>query len=154
LPERASTKFGQQIPGLLQPARRSESVNRFHRLALFVLFSAAWLRPAGGATESLEQTIDYLFHYIAESHAVFIRNGSEHTPQEAVDHIRDKYQYYREKIKTPEDFIRLAASKSMLSGQPYLVRPPGEKERRLDQWLREALLAHRQMLAASHASGR
>jgi hypothetical protein len=46
-------------------------------------------------------------------------------------------------IKTPEDFIRLSASKSLLSGKPYLVRTSDGKETRLDEWLTEALEAHR-----------
>jgi hypothetical protein len=95
------------------------------------------------AKESLEQTIDYLLHKIETSKATFIRNGKEHTPAEAVSHIREKYDHFKEEIKTPEDFIRLSASKSLLTGQPYLVRTPHGKEMHLDAWLTEALKAHR-----------
>jgi hypothetical protein len=42
-----------------------------------------------------------------------------------------------------EDFIRLAASKSLLTGQPYVVRTRDGKEMHLDAWLTEALNAHR-----------
>lgn len=95
------------------------------------------------AGESLEQTINYLLNYIATSQVTFIRNGAAHTPAEGVEHVRAKYEHFKNEIKTPEDFIRLAATKSLLSSQPYLVKLEGSKERRLDEWLNEALKAHR-----------
>ena len=95
------------------------------------------------AGESLEQTIDYLFHYVETSKATFIRNGAEHTPAEAASHIKAKYEHFKNQIKTPEDFIRLSASKSLLTGKPYLVRTSDGKETQLDAWLTEALKEHR-----------
>jgi hypothetical protein len=96
------------------------------------------------AAESLEQTIGYLISYVAHSDATFIRNGEPHTGTEASAHIKAKYEHFKNQIKTPEDFIRLSASKSLLSGKPYLVRPKAGKETRLDEWLTEALKQHRQ----------
>jgi len=95
------------------------------------------------ATETLQQTIDYLIDYVAKSDATFIRNGQSHTPVEAADHIKAKYEHFKNEIKTPEDFIRLSASKSLLTGKPYLVRTPDGKEMHLDAWLGEALKQHR-----------
>ena len=92
--------------------------------------------------ESLDDTINYLLDCVANSHATFIRNGQTHTPQEAVNHIKAKYEHFKSEIKTPEDFIRLSASKSLLTGQPYLVRMPDGKEVRLDAWLTTALKEH------------
>jgi uncharacterized protein DUF5329 len=91
------------------------------------------------AAESLEQTINYLLHHIETSNATFIRNGVEHTPAEAVAHVKAKYEHFKSQIKTPEDFIRLSASKSLLTGKPYLVRTSDGKEMHLDAWLTEAL---------------
>ncbi|MEY2487112.1 MAG: hypothetical protein QOH39_2760 [Verrucomicrobiota bacterium] len=95
------------------------------------------------AAESLDQTINYLIDYVARSNASFIRNGTPHTPAEAVAHIKAKYEHFKPQIKTPEDFIRLSASKSLLTGQPYLVRTTDGKEMQLDAWLTDALKAHR-----------
>src|ERR1700730_5520020 len=95
------------------------------------------------AGESLEQTIAYLTDYVAKSKTTFIRNGAEHTPAEAAAHIQAKYRHFKGEIKTPEDFIRLSASKSLLTGQPYLVRTADGKETRLDVWLTNALKEHR-----------
>jgi Family of unknown function (DUF5329) len=107
---------------------------------LFVFGGAGKL----SAAESLEQTIQYLLDYVGKSNATFIRNGQKHTPAEAVTHIKAKYEHFKGEIKTPEDFIRVSASKSLLSGQPYLVRAGDGKEMRLDTWLTDALKAHRE----------
>jgi len=54
--------------------------------------------------------------------AVFIRNGSEHTPREAAEHLRLKLGKAGRRVRTAEDFIRYCASRSSLSGKPYLIR--------------------------------
>ena len=95
------------------------------------------------AEESLDESIKYLLDYVAKSDATFIRNGQTHTPQEAVSHIKAKYEHFKSEIKTPEDFIRLSASKSLLTGQPYLVKTRDGKEMPLSDWLANALKAHR-----------
>ena len=95
------------------------------------------------AAESLDDSIKFLLDYVAKSDATFIRNGQTHTPQEAVNHIKTKYEHFKSEIKTPEDFIRLSASKSLLTGQAYLVRTPDGKETQLDEWLTQALKRHR-----------
>jgi hypothetical protein len=106
---------------------------------VFLAFSIGQLLPA----ESLNDSINYLLDYIANSDATFIRNGQTHTPQEAVDHIKAKYEHFKNEIKTPEDFIRLSASKSLLTGQPYLVRTKDGKEMQLSAWLTDALKKRR-----------
>jgi hypothetical protein len=111
---------------------------------LFIaLFSIVCLGRPLTAAESLDETIHYLLDYVAKSDATFVRNGQTHTPQEAVNHIKAKYEHFKKEIKTPEDFIRLSASKSLLTGQPYLVRTKDGKEMHLDAWLTEALKKHR-----------
>jgi len=113
-------------------------------LAIAIVFA---LTPEKAKAESLEQTINYLLDYAAKSDATFIRNGQTHTAQEAVDHIKAKYEHFKSEIKTPEDFIRLSASKSLLTGQPYLVRTKDGKEIQLSAWLTDALKAHRNEIA-------
>jgi hypothetical protein len=120
-------------------------IPRSRPLLTFVLLFACAGQTLG--RESLEQTIDYLIGYVGKSNATFIRNGVSHTPAEAVAHIKAKYDHFKEQIKTPEDFIRLSASKSLLTGKPYLVRTPEGKEMHLDAWLTEALKAHRAQTA-------
>src|SRR6185312_3900903 len=112
-------------------------------VGVFVLLTICSAIPARAA-ESLEQTIAFLLHRIETTDATFIRNGQAHTPQEAVAHVRAKYEHFKAQIKTPEDFIRLAATKSLLTGQPYLVRTRDGKEMPLNTWLTDALREHRQ----------
>ena len=114
---------------------------RVRVLVALVLFAV----PAAQivAKESLDESIKYLLDYVPNSDATFIRNGQTHTPQEAAAHIKAKYEHFKNEIKTPEDFIRLSASKSLLTGQPYLVRTADGKEMHLDAWLTEALKKHR-----------
>lgn len=54
--------------------------------------------------------------------ATFIRNGSEHTPQEAADHLEAKWEKHSSKIRTAEDFIKHLATKSSTSGEKYMIR--------------------------------
>jgi len=110
---------------------------------VYVLLAICSAVPARAA-ESLEQTIAFLLHRIETADATFIRNGQTHTPQEAVAHVRAKYEHFKGQIKTPEDFIRLAATKSLLTGQPYLVRTRNGEEISLNIWLSNALREHRE----------
>lgn len=107
-----------------------------------VFFLAAFIQTAFAA-ESTGQTVHYLIDQIAKSDATFIRNGQSHSPAAAADHIKAKYEHFKGKIKTPEDFIRLCGTKSAVSNQPYKVRTRDGKEMPLSSWLNQALQAHR-----------
>jgi hypothetical protein len=72
--------------------------------------------------EDLEATIAHLLEYVRTADVVFIRNGKEHSAEDAAKHIEKKYNHYRKKIKTPEDFIEKSATKSMMSGKPYQIK--------------------------------
>ncbi len=110
-------------------------------LALLTSYSAKAVPPASCA--SLENTIEYLMGQVARSQLTFVRNGNPHTGPEAAEHMRKKYDHFRKDIVTPEDFIRLAASKSLLSGKPYTVVTTKGKEISTADWLRAALHACR-----------
>lgn len=90
-------------------------------LALLLLSGACM---ADGPSEVTQQEIMHLFAYLKSSGCQFNRNGSWYGPQEAVDHLNDKYQYLLGKnhISSTEDFIAEAASQSSMSGKPYWVR--------------------------------
>jgi predicted ThiF/HesA family dinucleotide-utilizing enzyme len=69
------------------------------------------------------QKIDYLIDVVRNlKGAVFIRNGSEHTPEEAANHLQMKREKAGARIKTAQDFIDKVASKSSLSGELYMIR--------------------------------
>ena len=88
---------------------------------------------------AVEKTIDHLLEVVEESHCTFIRNDKAHDSKDAAQHIKKKYGYFKNKIDTPEEFIELCASKSLMSGKPYMVRCEGEKKMPTADWLRAAL---------------
>jgi pyrroloquinoline quinone biosynthesis protein B len=54
--------------------------------------------------------------------AVFIRNDVEYDCKAAADHMRTKWDFAGNRIKTARDFIAQLASASSVSGKPYLIR--------------------------------
>jgi hypothetical protein len=85
--------------------------------------------------DPLGDEIAYLIDFIRHSSCTFIRNGSEYDGGEAADHIQAKYDHFKGEIKTVDDFIDRAASKSILSGKPYEVRCAGKTIGAAD-WIR------------------
>lgn len=71
-----------------------------------------------------KEEIAHLFSYLASSGCQFYRNGSWHTSSRAVSHLHKKYEYLLRKrqVSTTESFIKLAATASSTSGNPYLVK--------------------------------
>jgi len=88
--------------------------------------------------------IESLIQEVAAEHGiVFIRNGSEGTPDAAAKHLRDKYAYFRKDIVTADDFIRLCGTRSELTKQPYQVRLPDGTSKPAAEWLHGRLAALR-----------
>ena len=54
--------------------------------------------------------------------AKFIRNGAEYDALAASKHLRLKLRTVGDKVKTAEDFINFCASKSSLTGAPYMIK--------------------------------
>ena len=97
-----------------------------------------------GGTNSEEMTerekIEGLLTAIESAEGdVFIRNGNPHSPQDAAEHLRSKWNAAGNEIKTADDFIDKIASKSSLSGEPYLVRLADGEEVLAGDYLRDKL---------------
>ncbi len=102
--------------------------------------SSAQLSPA----QKLE--IDHLLSYIEQSGCQFCRNGTWYDDTKKVrDHVELKYDYFMKKgqISSTEDFITWSASKSEMSGKPYLVKSGNEAPMLLSQWLLDELNRYR-----------
>jgi hypothetical protein len=98
---------------------------RIREHVVYVALFATLLLPCADATSSddaLLGTINYLLTYVEKSNCVFIRNGKEYNSKDAAKHIKTKYDSLRLNIKTPEEFIERAATKSIVSGQLYWVQ--------------------------------
>lgn len=100
-----------------------------------VFISAFSVFTYASNTNNLEKDIDWLIEQVRISGYVFIRNGDEHSSEEAAQHIRKKYEYYKDKIRTVQDFIDYAASKSAITGRPYLVKDRQGKINKTGEWL-------------------
>jgi len=94
---------------------------------------------AGGALAGTQEEIDHLLNYVANTPCKYDRNGTIHDGPEARDHINMKYEYYKKKVKTPEDFIRYSATKSLMSGKKYKIRCPGAEAVFASDWLLDEL---------------
>jgi hypothetical protein len=99
----------------------------------------------------MDAEIEHLEDFVGNSECVFIRNGVEYDSGDALKHIRRKYKAARRHIKTAEDFIRLAATRSSMSGKIYLVRCGGGEIPCAD-WLYEELSRYREGLSGKHAT--
>jgi Family of unknown function (DUF5329) len=72
--------------------------------------------------------------------AKFIRNGSEYNDgKAAADHLRMKLKTAGSRVKTADDFIRLCASQSYLTGRPYMIRLSNGKTIKSEEFFREKL---------------
>ena len=60
--------------------------------------------------------------------ATFVRNGKEYDAKTAAKFLKGKWDANTAKIKTAQDFIEVAATKSSTSGKPYLIRYADGKE--------------------------
>ncbi len=101
--------------------------------------------------EDLEATIAHLLEFVREADVVFIRNGKEHSAEDAAKHIEKKYNHYKKKIKTPEDFIEKSATKSMMSGKLYQIRLKDGTVITNKDWLTAELERYRNPVTESSA---
>ena len=98
----------------------------------------------GSVLADTRQEIDHLLEFVANTDCQYDRNGTVHNGPEARDHINMKYEHYRKKVKTSEDFIKYSATKSMMSGRKYKIHCPGSKTMNASDWLLEELQHYRE----------
>jgi len=107
----------------MQPDRMYPSFPTRFGSAIFIIWIVLIPSPVCGS--DLDREINHLLHYIETSGCVFVRNNKEYNATEARDHIENKYEYVKRWVKTTEDFIEYAATKSSITGKPYLIRCDG-----------------------------
>lgn len=88
------------------------------------------------AAGSVEQDVEYLLSEISASNCEFIRNGSRYSADEAVEHMRMKYDYAKDDIETVDDFIKKVGSRSSFSGRTYMIECPSQNVTETGPWLR------------------
>ena len=87
--------------------------------------------------------VDHLLAFVKNSGCIINRNGTDHPAEEGVSHIQNKYDYFRDDIKSTEEFIEYSATKSTMSGGYYMVTCPGKEAIKTQDWLLTELNKYR-----------
>jgi len=107
-------------------------------ITLFALMSTASFAEASYKIE-----IDHLLNYVKNTKCLYERNGDRHSGVNAHKHISKKYKYFEDDIQSAEDFIRLSATQSTVSGRKYHIICPDEKRIESGKWLLKELHRYR-----------
>lgn len=102
------------------------------KILTIILFSSLFI---SNYCQANQQEIDSLLSFIKNTSCQYERNGTRYNGVEAAKHVRKKYNYYLDDIKTTEDFIRLSATKSMMSGKKYNIYCADKPTITSQQWL-------------------
>ncbi|XHS78866.1 DUF5329 domain-containing protein [Burkholderiaceae bacterium UC74_6] len=118
-----------------------------NRLLLLFTTLVCWasLSCAAPAPAPVRAEIETLLNKLQSSGCQFNRNGSWYSGAEAKDHLLKKLAYFEDKaeVKSTEQFIDLAATKSSMSGKAYQVKCDGEQPVDSQRWLTVQLTALR-----------
>ena len=94
-------------------------------LAILALAISHVLVPsnkAHGAAPAENAKIEALIRHLESlKEAKFIRNGTEYDAKTAAKFLRGKWHAHEDEVKTAQDFIEMAASRSATSGKPYII---------------------------------
>lgn len=128
-----------------QPARRLAALVA-RRLALLALACLPSLVAAQLSTTG-RQEIDALLHAVGNSGCEFLRGGTVYSASKAQTHLQQKFEYLdaRGQLKSAEDFISKAATRSSMTGEAYGIRCHGAGPIPIasDAWLQARLKALR-----------
>lgn len=101
------------------------------------------LAPFGHADDVMNSEIDYILNTVASSDCVFIRNGKEHGPEAAKEHLNLKRRRGKRYFSNADEFIENLASSSSWSGKPYHIRCPDQEQQPARKWFTEVLAEYR-----------
>jgi hypothetical protein len=110
------------------------------QLLLFLLLSTAAAALADSSATLEDRKIEYLITVVAMlPDAQFIRNGTAYDAKRAADHLRLKLRAAGSRVVTADDFIRLCATSSSISGSPYQIRFADGRTVTAESFLRQKL---------------
>jgi len=95
------------------------------------------------AQDKMHNEINHLLNYVKTTECTYIRNGDKHDGPDAMNHIQRKYDYFENDIHSAEDFIRLSATKSTMSGSKYYIKCPGQPKVESGRWMLDELARYR-----------
>ena len=103
---------------------------------IIALFSLA----VSAQENSEKKKIDFLIYSVENlKGAKFIRNNTEYGSTDAAKHLRMKLEKAGNHVRTADDFIRLCASQSYVTGSPYMIKYSDGKTITSEKYLREKL---------------
>lgn len=113
--------------------------------SFLILLTAAFAGAISRADVPSAQAdeVAHLISYLETSGCRMVRNGRSYTGRKGADHVRRKYDYFRDEISSTEEFVLYAATRSSVSGRDYEVQCPGSSPRSSKDWLLEELAAYR-----------
>jgi len=120
-------------------------MKRLSALVLGLVFLGLWPAAHAAPPSIAAAEINYLLDFIDRSGCKFFRNGSWYDSHRARSHLRDKYNYLaaHDHLKTAEDFIEQAATRSSMSGIEYQIQCEAGPAVPSSRWLRTALVEYR-----------
>ena len=110
---------------------------------IFVEILFALLITESFAAASYKIEIKHLLNYVKNTKCLYERNGDLYNGVDAHKHISKKYKYFKDDIHTAEDFIRLSATQSTVSGRKYHIVCPDKKRVESVKWLLKELHKYR-----------
>ena len=102
--------------------------------------------PFASVADTMDEEINYLLNAVGESACTFIRNGKGHSARDARAHLNSKRRRNADLFDSAEVFIEKIASKSSMSGQPYLIRCKGKDQQTAAEWFTNQLAQYRQTI--------
>ncbi len=114
-------------------------------ISSLILFGSLFflMTPASFAEASYRIEINHLLNYVKNTKCLYERNGDQHNGVDAYKHISKKYKYFEDDIQSAEDFIRLSATQSSISGKKYYIICPNKNRVESSKWLLKELDRYR-----------
>jgi hypothetical protein len=97
----------------------------------------------GAVIADTQQEINHLLEFVTNTSCQYERNGSVYDGVRAEQHIKRKYEYFKDKIKSAEDFIKYSATKSTMSGKQYKIHCENIATQNSSDWLLDELKKYR-----------
>ncbi len=93
----------------------------------------------GVAIADTQKEIEHLLSFVANTSCKYERNGTLHDGTVAKTHIKNKYDYFLDKVNSAEDFIKYSATKSTMSGKIYTIHCANMPVQNSADWLLDEL---------------
>lgn len=120
-------------------------MTKYIAIFTFTFASILTLQPntLADVPESQKSEVKNLLEFVETTGCTFERNGKKYNGERASKHIKRKYNHFRDKITTTEEFIEYPGTKSTISGNFYLVYCDESNPVESRDWLLEELTRFR-----------